>query len=321
LRVAFAGTPPFAATAMEAIVGAGHSVPLVLTQPDRPAGRRGLKLTPSAVAGTAQKLGLHVLKPTTLRDAQAQAALREANADVMVVAAYGLLLPADVLEIPRLGCINIHASLLPRWRGAAPIQRALLAGDERTGITIMKMDVGLDTGPILLVQPLEIQPDDTAGTLTNLLAQIGARLVVEALGSLDQLNPRPQDALLATHAPKITKADSVIDWTLPALAIERRVRALNPVPGAEARYAAEGIKIWRAQVVEGVGLPAQVLSSDSQGVVVACGTGALLIKEVQRPGGKAMPAAEFARGARLAPDMFFGADRRTEPTLLAKPLN
>jgi methionyl-tRNA formyltransferase len=227
LRVAFAGTPPFAATALEAIFASGHSVPLVLTQPDRPGGRRGLKLTPSAVAQTSERLGLATIKVATLREPAGEQALRDASPDVMVVAAYGLLLPPHILTIPPHGCINIHASLLPRWRGAAPIQRAMLAGDQRTGISIMQMDAGLDTGPVLLAESLEIGKLDTAGTLTQSLALLGARLVVEALASLDHLRPCAQDADAATYAPKITKGEAGIDWTQPALAIERKVRAFQ----------------------------------------------------------------------------------------------
>ncbi|HUQ28051.1 MAG TPA: methionyl-tRNA formyltransferase [Usitatibacter sp.] len=305
MRVAFAGTPPFAATALEAIRAAGHAVSLVLTQPDRPAGRRGLRLTPSAVATTATSGGLDVIKPTTLRDPAAQQALREAAPEVLVVAAYGLLLPNEVLVIPRLGCINIHASLLPRWRGAAPIQRAILAGDLATGISIMQMDQGLDTGPVLLARSLPIASSDTAGSLTQALAALGAELVVEALACLDALAPAPQDAALATHAPKIAKAEAALDWNDSATNLERRVRAFNPAPGAETRFAGETIKVWEAHVTSGTGMAGQVISADVHGVVVACGTGALVLKQVQRAGGKSLRAGEFARGARLAAGTVF----------------
>lgn len=305
MRVAFAGTPAFAATALEAIVAAGHTVPLVLTQPDRPAGR-GLRLTASAVAQGASRLLLPTEKPSTFREPEAQQALREANADVLVVAAYGLLLPSAVLAIPRRGCINIHASLLPRWRGAAPIQRAILAGDPRTGISIMQMDAGLDTGPVLLVESMTIGAEDTAGTLTAMLAQLGARTIVAALASLDSLRPEPQDPARATQAPKISKSEAPIDWSQPADAIERRVRALNPAPGAETRLGSETIKIWEASPAAMSGAPGEVLACDGRGIVVGCGSGALTLRRVQRAGGRSVPATDFARGNRLSPGAYFG---------------
>jgi methionyl-tRNA formyltransferase len=316
LRVAFAGTPAFAAAALEAIAAAGHVIPLVLTQPDRPAGR-GMRLTASAVAETAQRLGLTVAKPQTLRDAAALEALREANADVLVVAAYGLLLPRDALAIPPRGCINIHASLLPRWRGAAPIQRAILAGDERTGITLMQMDAGLDTGPLLVSESVPIEPNDTAGTLTASLALLGARLIVEALAAPEAWRATPQDPALATHAPKISRQEAAFDWTQPAQAIERLVRAFNPAPGAEARLGGETIKIWEAAVSSQPGTPGTVIACDAKRVVVGCGSGSLELLRVQRPGGKAVPATDFARGARLAVGAVFSppAEKAPAPSL------
>ncbi len=305
MRVAFAGTPAFAATALEAIVAAGHTVPLVLTQPDRPAGR-GLRLTASAVAEAASRLSLPTEKPPSLREPEAQQALREANAEVLVVAAYGLLLPPAVLAIPRRGCINIHASLLPRWRGAAPIQRAILAGDPRTGISIMQMDAGLDTGPVLLAESMTIGAEDTAGTLTATLAQLGARTIVAALASLDSLRPEPQDSTRATHAPKISKSEAPIDWNQPADAIERRVRALNPAPGAETRLGSETIKIWEASPASMSGAPGEVLACDGNGIVVGCGGGALTLRRVQRAGGRSVPATDFARGNHLSLGAHFG---------------
>jgi methionyl-tRNA formyltransferase len=320
LRVAFAGTPAFAATALDAIVASGHAVPLVLTQPDRPAGRRGLRLTPSAVAEAASRLGLASIKPPSLREPLAQETLREAQPDVLVVAAYGLLLPPAVLTIPRHGCINIHASLLPRWRGAAPVQRALLAGDEHTGITIMQMDAGLDTGPVLLSGSIVIGPKDTAARLTQSLAELGARLIIEALGSLDALHPQPQDPALATHAPKIAKSEAAIDWNESAIAIERRVRAFNPAPGAETRFSGEAVKIWEAAPTSKSGAPGEVLSCDADGIVVACGSGALILQRVQRAGGKLLPASDFARGVRLSPGSVFEPAAAVGATTLSNSL-
>jgi methionyl-tRNA formyltransferase len=298
VRIIYAGTPPFAVPALEALRAAGHDVPLVLTQPDRPAGR-GLKLTPSAVAQAAAHAGLRVEKPKTLRAPEAQRLLREADANVMVVAAYGLILPAEMLAIPRLGCLNIHASLLPRWRGAAPIHRAILAGDTLTGISIMQMDVGLDTGPVLLEKPLPIDDDATTGGLTTTLAALGAAAVVEALERLPSLEPKPQDETRATYAAKISRDDARIDWSASSDAIARQVRAFDPQPGAEARLGDEAVKIWRARPVSGQGAPGEVLSSGADGIVVACGSGALAVSILQRAGGRRLPAAEFLRGHTL----------------------
>ena len=306
MRVAFAGTPPFAAAALEAIAAAGHDVPLVLTQPDRPAGR-GMRVTASAVSQAASRLGIPTLKPATLRDDDAQAALRDSAPDVMVVAAYGLLLPPAVLGIPRHGCINIHASILPRWRGAAPIQRAILAGDPRTGISIMQMEAGLDTGPVLLAEEIPIAADATAGTLTEALSRLGARLVVDALGSLDSLRPRAQDSTLATYAPKVMKAEAAIDWTLPNEIIERGIRAFNPAPGAETRLGNDAIKVWEARSAAPAGNPGEVLVCDAKHVIVACGKGSLELLRVQRAGGKPVAATDLARGLRIARGAVFGA--------------
>ena len=299
MRVAFAGTPPFAATALEALAASGHEVVAVLTQPDRPAGR-GMRLTASAVSEAAERLGLPVAKYPTLRDPAAQAAMREARLDVMVVAAYGLLLPAEVLQIPRHGCINIHASLLPRWRGAAPIQRAILAGDRRTGVSIMQMDAGLDTGPVLLEAAIDIAPEDTTGSLTRSLARLGAQTVVTALEKLGDLPARPQDESQATRAPKVTKGEAAIDWTESSESVDRRIRAFNPSPGAESRLGGEMVKIWEAIPVAGDGQAGEIVVCDGQRVVVACGTGGLELRRVQRAGGKPVSAVELARGSRLA---------------------
>jgi methionyl-tRNA formyltransferase len=301
VRVIFAGTPPFAAQALEAIARAGHSIPLVLTQPDRPAGR-GMRLTASAVANTADTLGLTVRKPASLRDPEAQALVRDAAADVMVVAAYGLLLPPAVLAIPRHGCLNIHASLLPRWRGAAPIQRAILAGDTTTGITIMQMDAGLDTGPMLLEKAMAIDPRDTTGSLTERLARLGAQAIVEALDGLGGLVPRAQDDSKATYAAKVVKGEARLDWAATSESLDRRVRAFNPSPGAEARVGDETVKVWEAEPVaaERPAAPGTLVSSHAE-LRVACGSGALRILVLQRPGGRRMAAAEFLRGKPLDP--------------------
>jgi methionyl-tRNA formyltransferase len=299
LRVVFAGTPPFAARALEALAAAGHSVALVLTQPDRPAGR-GMRLASSAVAQTAERLGLRLFKPATLRDPDSVAPLREAAPDVMVVAAYGLILPREVLEVPASGCINVHASLLPRWRGAAPIQRALLAGDAKTGITIMRMDAGLDTGPILAMHEAPIGARDTAASLTASLSELGAHAIVEALANLDSLHATPQDDSRATYAAKITKAEARIDWNRPSLEIGRAIRAFNPAPGAESRLGGETLKIWEASPVAGSGRPGEVLEAQAGRFVVGCADGALQLQVVQRPGGKRVKSADFLRGCSLA---------------------
>jgi methionyl-tRNA formyltransferase len=299
LRVVFAGTPSFASAALDAVVAAGHNVVRVLSQPDRPAGR-GMRLTPSAVALAAERHGLQVLKPESLKRGDTNDLLRAAKPEVMVVAAYGLILPEAVLEIPALGCLNIHASLLPRWRGAAPIQRALLAGDAITGISIMQMDKGLDTGPVLLERKVAIAAGETTGTLTHTLAALGAALIVEALANLATLVPRAQDEVRATYAAKIAKAEARIDWALPAAAIDRQVRAFNPLPGAETRFAGESLKIWHTEAAEGRGRPGEVVQADAGRLVVACGEGALALSIVQRPGGKRVSAAEFLHGARMS---------------------
>ncbi|HEY8358249.1 MAG TPA: methionyl-tRNA formyltransferase [Ramlibacter sp.] len=309
MRVVFAGTPEFARVALERLHAAGFAIPLVLTQPDRPAGR-GMKLQPSAVKQFAQEHGMPVAQPRSLRldgkfpedAATARAAIEAAGADAMVVAAYGLILPQWVLDAPRLGCLNIHASLLPRWRGAAPIHRAIEAGDAETGVTIMQMDAGLDTGAMLLVERVAIAPDDTTALLHDRLAALGGRMVVEALelAACGGLRPvaQPQDGV--TYAHKIEKAEAAIDWTQPAPAIERRVRAFDPFPGAGAVLAGESLKLWAARAVEGAAaLPGTILDAGPQGIVVACGEGALRLATLQRAGGKRLPAADFLRGFPL----------------------
>jgi methionyl-tRNA formyltransferase len=294
LRVVFAGTPPFAARALEALVGARHEVVLVLTQPDRPSGR-GLKLTPSAVSEAAARLDLETAKPPSLKDPAAVDLIRRATCDVMVVAAYGLLLPQAVLDLPPRGCLNIHASLLPRWRGAAPVQRAILAGDVTTGISIMRMEAGLDTGPVILSRELAIDPRATGGELTESLAILGAESIDAALERLDVLAPVPQDHAQATYAAKIRKAEARIDWSRSSIEVDRMVRAFNPVPGAEAELAGAPLKIWRADPVRGSGAPGAWLER-GPGLVVACGDGALRLLEVQRPGARRIPAEAFVLG-------------------------
>lgn len=304
MRVIFAGTPRFATRALEALLDTHHEVALVLTQPDRPAGR-GLQSAPSDVKLAALARGLVVYQPRSLKSPEALETLRAACADVMVVAAYGLILPLDVLRAFPKGCINIHASLLPRWRGAAPIQRALLAGDAQTGISIMRMDAGLDTGAVLTAAPIAIACDDTAGTLHDRLAELGGRMIVESLGKLadGRLGATPQDDTLATYAPKIGRAEAAVAWTDPAVVIERQVRAFDPVPGAHARFNGSPIKIWRASAVGGSAdaSPGTVLSATTEGVDVACGSaGALRIRELQRAGGRRLAVVDFLRGHPIA---------------------
>jgi methionyl-tRNA formyltransferase len=303
MNLVFAGTPEFAAIALDALLRAGHAVPLVLTQPDRPAGR-GLKARPSAVKRLASTHALPVLQPLTLKDPSIIDAIAALVPDALVVAAYGLIVPQMLLDIPRLGGINIHASLLPRWRGAAPIQRAILAGDVTTGITIMQMDAGLDTGAILLQEAIPIRDDDTAQTLHDRLAELGGRLVAHALGSPQV--PRPQDDACATYADKIDKREARIDWSDSAAVIDRKVRAYDPVPGASSTLNGSSIKIWRARIEYGVNAPAgMVCETGPAGIVVACGHGGLRLLELQRAGGKRLPVSAFiagfdvARGARL----------------------
>lgn len=312
LRVAFAGTPPFAAMALRAIVDAGFEVPLVLTQPDRPAGR-GLKLQPSAVKTLALARALPVLQPRSLRldgrhpgDAlAAQQALAAARPGVLVVAAYGLILPQWALALPARGCLNIHASLLPRWRGAAPIQRAIEAGDAETGITIMQMDAGLDTGDILSLHRTPIAAGDTAASLTDRLAEIGAGAIVAALrallaGGAPACTPQPADGV--SYAAKIDKAEAAIDWRAPAAVIERRVRAFDPFPGAAFKLGAEVLKLWRAQAHPAAAdaRPGEVLDAGPGRLLVACGDGALELLELQRPGGRRQPAAQLAAALAAA---------------------
>jgi len=314
MRVVFAGTPEFAAAALQRLHAAGFEIPLVLTQPDRPAGR-GLKLQASPVKAFALAHDLPVAQARGLRldgrfadDAvAAREALHAARADVMVVAAYGLILPTWVLETPPSGCLNIHASLLPRWRGAAPIHRAIEAGDAQTGITVMQMDAGLDTGDMLLAEPLAIAPDDSTGTLHDRLAAIGARLIVEALelAACGGLVRTPQPADGVTYAHKIDKAEAAIDWRLPARVIERRLRAFDPFPGATGMLGGAALKCWRGVVTTGRGQPGEVLAAGPHGIDVACGEAALRLIELQRAGGKRLGAAAFLQGHPVGAGMAF----------------
>jgi len=298
-RIAFAGTPDFAALALEAILAAGYEVPLVLTQPDRPAGR-GQQMHPSAVKTVALAHGLPVHQPERLKDPATHLPLIEAAPDLLVVAAYGLILPQAVLDIPRLGCINIHGSLLPRWRGAAPIQRAIEAGDAETGVTIMGVELGLDSGPMLLAESLPITASDTAASLHDKLAAQGARLIVDALARFDALTPQVQPEEGVTYAKKIEKAEAALDWSLPAEVLERRIRAFDPFPGCLGHLKQAAVKIWRSERAEGAGEPGTVLAVANDGIVVACGSGALRLTELQKPGGKRLSARDFLHGFPVA---------------------
>lgn len=297
MRLVFAGTPAFAARALQEILSAGHQVVLALTQPDRPAGR-GMVVSSSPVKQLAQAAGIPLFQPSTLRDAFARDRIRAAAADAMIVAAYGLILPQAVLDMPRCGCINIHASLLPRWRGAAPIQRAILAGDRETGVCIMQMEAGLDSGPVLQSASLPIGDDDTAASLHDKLAEMGARLIVDVLARLPLVACRQAEAGV-TYATKIDKAEAIIDWRLPAMDLARQVRALNPFPGASCCVDGRVLKVWRAQPETSGGQPGVILAAERTGIVVACGEGALRITELQKAGGKTLSAAQFLAGNRI----------------------
>lgn len=296
MKLIFAGTPVFAAEALAALIDAGHEIAMVLTQPDRPAGR-GMKLKPSPVKELALKHGLRVEQPLTLKTPEAQALVADVGAELMVVAAYGLLLPKAVLDMPARGCLNIHASLLPRWRGAAPIQRAILAGDAETGITIMQMDVGLDTGDMLSIYPLAIAADDSAASLHDKLAALGATAIVETLAKLDDCPPEKQPEEGVTYAAKLSKEEARIDWSLSAAAVATAIRAYNPAPGAHTLLRGEVLKLWQAEVVAGVaGEAGEVLSAEADGVIVACGSGAVRLLVLQAAGGKRLAAREFVAG-------------------------
>jgi len=308
LRIIFAGTPAFSVPCLQALATAGHEIPAVYTQPDRPAGR-GRKLSPSPVKEAAQALGLPVLQPATLKDQAAVAELHGLGADLMVVVAYGLLLPPGVLEAPRLGCINVHASVLPRWRGAAPIQRAILAGDPESGVTIMRMEAGLDTGPMYLVRRLLLDPRETGGSLSEKLATLGAEALLAALPGIaaGSLVPQPQNDGLANYAHKLAKAEAEVDWSRPAVEIDRLIRAFDPWPVAQTQLEGTSLRLWASEVADGEPQappgpgprPGQILQAGKRGIEVATGSGVLRLTRLQPPGKKPMSAAEFLNARHL----------------------
>lgn len=295
MRIVFMGTPDFSVAPLDALIDAGHEIAAVYTQPPRPAGR-GQKPRPSPVQIRAEALGLPVRSPKNFRDLDDLDDLKALRADVAVVVAYGLILPQAVLDAPARGCLNIHASLLPRWRGAAPIQRSIMAGDSETGICVMRMEAGLDTGPVLLREAIPIGPADTAGSLHDALSSLGARLVVQALSGLDTLDPKPQPAVGVTYAAKIDKAEARVDWTRPATEVDRHIRGLSPFPGAWCEIAGERVKVLASAVAGGSGGPGAVLDDT---LAVACGSGAVRLLRLQRPGRSALDATDFLRGAPL----------------------
>ncbi|RJG02775.1 methionyl-tRNA formyltransferase [Noviherbaspirillum sedimenti] len=315
MKIIYAGTPEFAAVALQALHAAGHEIVLVLTQPDRPAGR-GMQLQASPVKQFALAHNLPVAQPVSLKldgkhpqvARNAHDLLQSVGADVMVVAAYGLILPRSVLDIPKFGCINIHASLLPRWRGAAPIHRAIEAGDAETGVTIMQMEEGLDTGPMLAMQSLPIAGDDTTGTLHDKLAALGADMIVAALAQLEKGNmpatPQPQAGV--TYAAKIAKEEALLDLSQSATKVARKIQAFNPFPGASALFNEVAVKLWQAETLanNNGAVPGQVLQADADGVVIACGSGAIRVTQLQKPGGKRLAAREFLQGFALAGGSF-----------------
>ena len=304
LRIAFAGTPQFALPALQALLKSRHQVVGVLTQPDRPAGR-GQQMRASPVKLLALDAQLPLAQPATLKTPESRAELTQWAADVLVVVAYGLILPPPVLALPRLGCVNIHGSLLPRWRGAAPIQRAILAGDAETGVTIMQLDAGLDTGPMLLERVRPIGSQDTAGDLHDALSELGAAALLEALDGLaaGTLRPRAQPAEGVSYAPKIEKSESPLDWSVSAIHLDRKIRAFNPWPVAETRFAGESLRVLRARIAEPVGAhdaPGTLLGIAEDGLRVACGEGVLAVRELQRAGKRPVSARDFANAVRLA---------------------
>ncbi|CRZ20248.1 methionyl-tRNA formyltransferase [Kingella kingae] len=303
MKVIFAGTPDFAAAALKAIATAGFEIPLVLTQPDRPKGR-GMQLQASPVKQAALDLGLRVAQPEKLRNnAEALQMLRDVDADVMVVAAYGLILPQDVLDTPKHGCLNIHASLLPRWRGAAPIQRAIEAGDAETGVCIMQMDVGLDTGAVVSEHRYAIRDTDTANEVHDALMDLGATAIVRDLQQLQaksSLHATPQPETGVTYAQKLSKEEAKINWNEAAEVVARKIRAFNPVPTVWTEWQGKPMKIWAAHAVVQNGSAGTVLAADANGIVVACGSGAICITELQAAGSKRMTAAAFLAGRELA---------------------
>jgi methionyl-tRNA formyltransferase len=304
LRIAFAGTPQFALPALQALLKSRHQVVGVLTQPDRPAGR-GQQMRASPVKLLALDAQLPLAQPSSLKTEESRAELTQWAADVLVVVAYGLILPPPVLALPRLGCINIHGSLLPRWRGAAPIQRAILAGDAETGVTIMQLDAGLDTGPMLLERVRPIGSQDTAGDLHDALSELGAAALLEALDGLaaGTLKPRAQPAAGVSYAPKIEKSEAPIDWSVSAIHLDRKIRAFNPWPVAETRFAGESLRVLQARIAEPIGAhdaPGTLLGIADDGLHVACGEGVLAVRELQRAGKRPVSARDFANAVRLA---------------------
>lgn len=310
MRIVFAGTPEFAAQHLRALLEAGRQVVAVYTQPDRPAGR-GQKLMPSPVKQLAMTHNIPVYQPQTLRDPAAQAELAALQPDLMVVVAYGLILPQAVLDTPRLGCINSHASLLPRWRGAAPIQRAVEAGDAESGVTVMQMEAGLDTGPTLLKVTTPISAEDTGGTLHDRLAELGARAIVEAVDGLEAgtLRGEAQDDALACYAHKLSKDEARLDWSRPAVDLERQIRALHPWPICHSGLSGEAVKVHAAQLADGSGAPGTILDAGKDGLRVACGQGALLLTRLQLPGGKPLAFSDLynSRREQFAAGLVFGA--------------
>lgn len=304
MKIIFAGTPPFAAAALAALHAAGHQIVLVLTQPDRPAGR-GLKIRPSAVAEQAARLGLTLAKPATLSAEAIQTTLRKLAPDAIIVAAYGLMLPQSILDIPKFGCINIHGSVLPAWRGAAPVQRAIEAGNTETGITIMQMDAGLDTGPVLLIKTCSIASDETSGTLFAKLTALATTTIVDAIEKLTTLQAAAQPTAGVTYARKITKAEAHVDWYQPAVVIERRLRAFDPAPGCESMFAGESLKIWRGAVnsdtADPTKTPGTIIAVTDGRLTVQCAQDALDLVTVQKPGGKRMAIADLLCGLTIQP--------------------
>lgn len=310
LRIVFAGTPEFAAEHLKALLDSPHQIIAVYSQPDRPAGR-GQKLTPSPVKQLALQHDIPVYQPQTLRDPAAQAELAALKPDLMVVVAYGLILPQVVLDIPRLGCINSHASLLPRWRGAAPIQRAVEAGDAESGVTVMQMEAGLDTGPMLLKVSTPINAEDTGGSLHDRLASLGPQAVIQAIAGLatGTLKGEVQDDSQATYAHKLNKDEARLDWSRPAIELERLVRAFNPWPICHSTLAGDAIKVHVAELGEGSGTPGRILAADKSGLTVACGEGSLRLTRLQLPGGKALAFSDLynSRREQFAPGLVLGA--------------
>ncbi len=295
LRIVFAGTPDFAARHLQALIDSEHEIVGVYSQPDRPAGR-GKKLKASEVKELAIEHNLPVFQPQSLKSDAAQQELAALNADIMVVVAYGLLLPKDVLDTPKLGCINVHGSILPRWRGAAPIQRAIWAGDEQTGVTIMQMDEGLDTGDMLSISRCPIASDETSASLYAKLAELGPQALIETLANIESIQAQKQNDELANYAKKLSKQEALLDWQLDAVQLERNIRAFNPWPVSYTEMAGNTVKVWQAKVVAESGVPGTILRADKTGIVIACATDALCITQLQPQGKKPMSCQDFLNG-------------------------